>query len=368
MADNTQPVPLVRTSLQPYLGQHLKLSMEPHAGLLITRGWEKFVKGDASNGSKADHVAKVCRLRASGLYTLAYERWHALTLQSPERFSGWHGQIQGRMLMGLATGGALETGVTTSHTYGMPMIPGSSIKGLVRAHAEALRVPAAYLAVLFGEAEDLAAVAEEGRDPVLAGAGCLVWHDAWWNPETPIKAPFVEEVVTVHHQKYYAGEGDATDFDAPVPCAQIAVQGSFYFVIEGDAGWRDLALKILTSALEASGVGAKRATGYGVVREDFQGNRKDKDALKSARRDAASPENKIRDVLEDLRQNADLAARKFGKDKNKTLTELGGEPMKSTVRRLGREILAEHLERWAANKNDGNEKKAYKFFMAQSNE
>ncbi len=365
MADNTQPVHLTRTSLQ----QHLSRRVEPHAGLLLTRGWDKFVQGDAPSGTKADHVAKVCRLRASGLYTLAYERWHALTLQSPERFSGWHGQIQGRMLMGLATGGALETGVTTSHTYGMPMIPGSSIKGLARAHAKkALGVPAAYLAVLFGEAEDFVAVAEEGCDPVLAGAGCLVWHDAWWNPETPIKAPFVEEVVTVHHQKYYAGEGDATDFDAPVPCAQIAVQGSFYFVIEGDAGWRDLALKILTSALEASGVGAKRATGYGVVLEDSQGNRKDEDALKSARRDAASPEDKIRDVLEELRQNADLAARRFGKEKNKTLTELGGEPMESTVRRLGREILVEHLERWGANKNDVNGQKAYKFFMAKINE
>ena len=46
-----------------------------------------------------------------------------------------------------------------------------------------------------------------------ANAGYLVWHDAWYIPALTKEGkyssaeeakPFVGEIVTVHHQKYYA--------------------------------------------------------------------------------------------------------------------------------------------------------------------
>ena len=68
---------------------------------------------------------------------------------------------------------------------------------------------------------------------------------------------------------YYSTEGaqEATDFDSPVPNAQVAVQGSFLFVLEGAAAWFDLAKKMLVDALCTRGIGAKTRAGYGYFAE-----------------------------------------------------------------------------------------------------
>jgi hypothetical protein len=141
------------------------------------------------------------------------------------------------------------------------MIPGSTAKGCAHAYAKATGLPPEYRAVLFGEDEESA----KGSNR-LPGAACLIWHDAWWNPDSSTK-PFVREIVTTHHMKYYAGETDeATDFDSPVPNAQIAAQGSFCFAIEGPYAWTRLGIDLLEKALRETGIGAKRAAGYGVMR------------------------------------------------------------------------------------------------------
>ena len=56
----------------------------------------------------------------------------------------------------------------------------------------------------------------------------------------------------------------ATDFDSPVPNAQVAVQGAFLFVIEGPREWLDFAEQMLVSALVTRGAGAKTRAGYGL--------------------------------------------------------------------------------------------------------
>jgi CRISPR-associated protein Cmr6 len=93
-----------------------------------------------------------------------------------------------------ATGGAIETGVSTQHSYGMPFIAGSAIKGAVRSYTESINLGKEYQAVLFGSDDVLAKEANS-----IESAGCLVWHDAWWVPEGN-QSPFVAEIVTVHHQ------------------------------------------------------------------------------------------------------------------------------------------------------------------------
>ena len=82
--------------------------------------------------------------------------------------------------------------------------------------------------------------------------------------------PFVEEIVTSHHLDYYGQEGAvaASDFDSPIPNAQIAVQGHFLFVLEGEPAWRDLAEQMLRATLSHRGIGAKTRTGYGLFDPD----------------------------------------------------------------------------------------------------
>ncbi|MBL8483897.1 MAG: type III-B CRISPR module RAMP protein Cmr6 [Rhodocyclaceae bacterium] len=243
--------------MRPALHQIANAAPQPHAGLLLARGLAVWDEESGRRSLNAGNLlATVCEIEPSALYKAAYERWKQTTADR-SRFAHFVGRVEGRLFAGLAGGGALETGVTTQHSYGMPMLPGSSVKGAARALARAIGVTDAYRAGLFGEDDDSAKKA--GRS---GGAGCLVWHDAWWVPDGK---PYVREVVTVHHQEYYGGRGEATDFDSPVPCAQIAVRGSFHFVVEGDPAWAELALSLLRQALKTTGIGAKRAAGYGYL-------------------------------------------------------------------------------------------------------
>jgi CRISPR-associated protein Cmr6 len=267
---------------------------DAHAGLLLTRGLTEWQTGEKT--LKAALIDKVASVQSNTLYKKAFERW-LNTTSKPEQFGAVTASVTGRLMMGLSTGGAIETGMCTHHTYGMPMIAGSSVKGAVRAYADSIGLAKEYQSVLFGADEDLAKAAN-----TVEGAGYLVWHDAWWIPEGNTK-PFVGEVVTVHHQEYYGGRGEATDFDSPVPNQQLAVQGSFYFVVEGDISWVALAIRLLRDTLQQQGIGAKRAAGYGFMAE----NNGLKDKLIKSQNAAKDQAQKIKDDIRKLEEREKLS-------------------------------------------------------------
>jgi len=86
-------------------------------------------------------------------------------------------------------------------------------------------------------------------------------HDAFVNQRC-----LLAKSGTRHHRDYYTQEGrtPASDFDSPIPNAQIAVRGRFLFVVERPLAWADLATKILDSALCERGIGARTRGGYGL--------------------------------------------------------------------------------------------------------
>lgn len=334
----------------------------PHVGLWLGRGWKEFAqtKGKEADDSKGAHLDKACEQGPSRLYTLAYERWKGMTADSG-RFRSLYMKLPQRLFIGLSTASAIETGVCTSHSYGMPMIPGSSVKGAARAHAAAIGVPADYLAALFGEDESTAIAAK--RAP---GAGSLVWHDAWWIPEIDTK-PFVREVVTVHHQQYYAGQGEATDFDSPIPNAQIAVEGRFHFVVEGDPAWAQLALDLLKKTLIDSGIGAKRAAGYGFMEVDTAATRKADNEQRETFKKTLGTADKVRLQLQDLEEKK--LAEKFGTGINATKGEYS-EAEWALVAEIGMEVHGTLIASWAGETKKTNKAKAkaYKFFMGLKGE
>ena len=219
--------------------------VSPHAGLLLQRGW-------AQEEAKADHVARVCALPAKDFYRHAFRRWTDATADE-QRFRQLTLSLESRLFIGTAGGGALETSCAISHSHGMPYVPGSSIKGVASAHAwERFK----------GKGDRGRAACEElfGSSGL---AGLIRFHDAWWVPDSA-ETPLVPEVVTSHHRDYYAaGQTPATDWDSPVPNAQVAVQGAFLFVMEGPCAWLGLAAEILMDALQGRGIGAKTRAGYG---------------------------------------------------------------------------------------------------------
>ena len=252
-------VPLIRAALRPLHDKVAEASAasEPHPGLLLQRGLAEY-HGDADNKRKAQHVARVCRSTAGDFYRRAFARWERATAD-PMRFRSVNLAIETRLFIGLTGGGLLETGCVIGHSHGMPSIPGSSVKGVVQAHARERLDTADGRAArdeLFG------APAAEERPAGLSGL--IVFHDAWWVPDSA-ESPLVPEIVTTHHPDYYGQDGatPATDFDSPVPNAQIAVRGAFRFVMEGPVGWLPLTEEMLISALSGRGAGARTRAGYG---------------------------------------------------------------------------------------------------------
>lgn len=251
-----------------------------HAGLLMQRGLHKWEEGEKP--IKKALIDTIASVKPNELYLLAFNRWLGATFDKPT-FEAVSARIDGRLFTGLALGGTLETGVMTHHTYGMPMIAGSSIKGAVRNYAEHLFAERNENNQIKYD-KDGQVIVQDNKKPILdilfgtdsedenTSAGYLIWHDAWWIPKVSSKMellggdnqPFVGEVVTVHHQKYYQGEWEeALDMENPVPNQQIAIQGDFYFCIEGGENWVKFAKQLLQNMLNEQGLGAKGSNGYG---------------------------------------------------------------------------------------------------------
>ena len=350
---------LIRRQLDPIA----RRTLSANAGLLLSRG---FAEVDEQRPElKQDHISRIAGINSDELYRQAFDRWLNLT-SDIERFHSFGMMTTSRMLIGLGNATALETAVTTHHTYGMPMVPGSSLKGVAHHYAKAIGAPQEYLDILFGTSPEEANANDDTSSTPGATAGCLVWHDAWWNPGAT-NNPFVSEVVTPHHQAYYNAKGDATDFDSPIPCSQIAVQGSFLFVIEGDPAWAGLAAGVLKQALETRGVGGKGAAGYGLFETDRRLEKVIADAIADTTEDSMSSEEIIRNRLKEMDEDALLAA--FGTKRNSTLDNWAEDPRIDPdqlvlIPQIGLEIHRHIIESWGSEtKRSHKEKfKAYKYF------
>lgn len=250
-----------RKHLENHLGNALSTGNAPttaNAGLLLRRGMTQYDaavehdEGGKGGTEKQKLIERIAEIRLSRLYQSAFKRWKAAT-DDGMRFTAFEAALLGRLYIGVARESALETGLTVHHAYGMPLIPGSALKGLARAVARTQLVGRAdAIAWLFGA---------DTEDESAQEAGGIIFHDAWWVPDGK---PFVEEVVTPHHRDYYAlGKAHATDFDSPVPAPQIAVQGKFLFVLEGDPAWCSVARTLLQHGLGKRGIGGKTSSGYG---------------------------------------------------------------------------------------------------------
>ncbi len=251
---------LCRRNLKPHLGGSTLRSA--NAGLLLRRGLTEYeaaqseADGSKGGGKKQALIAKIAGIEPCKLYKTAFDRWEKAIASNGMRFVRFRADLIGRLYIGLSRENGLETGISVHHAYGMPLIPGSAVKGLARSIARTmLKQHADAITWLFGNEHDV-------DDPEAQEAGSIVFHDAWWIPDDK---PFVEEIVTPHHSGYYAeGKAPATDFDSPIPAPQIAARGSFLFVLEGEPRWCNLARDLLEHGLQERGIGAKTTSGYGL--------------------------------------------------------------------------------------------------------
>lgn len=166
-----------------------------------------------------------------------------------------------RLVVGLGLPHPTETGFLFDRITGCPYLPGSSVKGLLRAAA---RLVAA------GELEGDRTEWTEAEirrifGPELGGewtpqTGSVIFYDAF-----PTEWPRLEvDVLTPHHRGHTDKTSAPADWDEPnpVPFLTIAPGATFRFAF----GPYDPKLeKLLDTALDWLGIGAKKAAGYGIL-------------------------------------------------------------------------------------------------------
>lgn len=236
-----------------------------HPGLLLHRYVCDIVTGEAAKPMEKSAVL-ASAIRAStdpattALYRAAFHRWenHISVADSSVRKV----RTQGRLVVGLGTPSVIETGIRLNHTFGMPILPGSSLKGLA-SH---------YCAKVWGD-ENKEFQREQGYHRLLFGtteeSGCICFHDAWYVPESA-GSPLVNDVMTPHHPTWLEGTIAPTDFDDPNPLPFLAVTGEFLIAVswcgpESDQAkaWTELTCELLVRALQDWGIGAKKSSDYG---------------------------------------------------------------------------------------------------------
>jgi CRISPR-associated protein Cmr6 len=234
--------------------------------------------GAPAMGELLDRVCRTPEAEPAALYQEAYDRWEAM-------LRAWPGvrcrvfRVTTRMIVGLGAENVRETAITLSRPYGMPLIPGSALKGLARRMAERAGAashpelaprprpgpgqgqpaPKAHT-VLFGD-QDLASY--------------VTFFDAWYRPGSAAGGPLRRDVITVHHPAYYGSGGKRRDddrypgpwdLDDPTPVNLVSAVGEYLVAVGGpdDGGeWAHLALDLLEMGLAGWGIGAKTSSGYG---------------------------------------------------------------------------------------------------------
>ena len=243
----------------------------PHAGLWF----DKYLKKQKSDEEKmkpyVEHIRQTGDIKEPREYAAFFARWKAELKQMGAQMR--EADVVARLAAGLGGESVIENGMTLHHTYGVPVIPGSSLKGTARAYA------AANLEGPWGVSADDAGNKKHGdafrtlfggqmippgkEEREKARVGIAVFYDALPVPDT---FGVHNEVMTVHHKEYYqSGEQPPADWDSPTPIPFSSVHGRFLIALHApDAPeWAASGMGILQMALAEFGVGGKTSSGFG---------------------------------------------------------------------------------------------------------
>ena len=162
-----------------------------------------------------------------------------------------------KLSIGLGGASVYETGITLHHIYGIPYIPGSTIKGSVRS----------YVILTQFDGNEQAALEDNEFINIFGSQdqqGKVLFFDAFAQNLT-IKS----DILNPHYKDYYAPAGNPqppADYIDPVPISFLTVEGTFKFAIGCRHEHRDLletTSRYLRATLTQYGLGAKTAVGYG---------------------------------------------------------------------------------------------------------
>lgn len=169
----------------------------------------------------------------------------------------------------------LENGMAFLNPYGLPYLPGSGVKGVVRRAAEELADgdwgdkqgwDQPTINVLFGREPKSGDTDEHTR-------GALIFWDVF-----PKCDRLAVDIMNPHYGDYYQGNTPPTDCGQPIPIFFLTVpeNSEFTFHVQCDRSrlpgdwpadrWRSLLETAFAHAFDWLGFGAKTAVGYGAMR------------------------------------------------------------------------------------------------------
>ena len=176
------------------------------------------------------------------------------------------------MVTGTGIEHPLENGMAFMLPYGLPYLPGSSTKGVLRRAAEELQE-----ASVEGDSTWTSDATAKLFGPACvdsAQRGMLTFWDV-----VPDCNELGVEIMNPHYGKYYRGEETPHDAGNPIPIYFLVIPEGTKFVFHvqcdlpraRDAGlenkWRALLSGAFDHAFEWLGFGAKTAVGYGALRK-----------------------------------------------------------------------------------------------------
>jgi CRISPR-associated protein Cmr6 len=270
------------------------------AGKLDLGGQRALLRWASSEclGQAEQLTADIARRRANAMAALQRQGMHFLRL---------HAEPEWRLAIGLGNkANAHEIGISLHGTYGWPVIPGSSLKGLAAAWAAASGAdPDDVRRVLGSPRRDIAAADASASSAIISDAtadrkdassqpsaagsrsdsdgnvpsagrpsaalGTVCFLDA-----IPAGKPVnvIVDVLTPHVKPYYENNGDSAadslvppaEYHNPVPVNFLTVSGTYAVDLYGhDGNDVETAARWLTEAGEELGAGAKTASGYGYL-------------------------------------------------------------------------------------------------------
>ncbi|GEM_PF-493227 len=205
------------------------------------------------------------------------------------------GTLETALITGLGEAHPGETSLVLDHTMGIPFIPASGVKGMVRfAHSKNLLMDDngnftdKFVIEEKNKKDELIQVLDEKNQktqiPLFFGGdrkkestsnesdrrkdtvkGKIIFLDAY-----PVSVPDLhEDIINPHYSKYYGDDNDAPgDWQDPVPVKFLTVAPEtefvFRFLLDSTAEqYKNLFIKAVKNALEQEGIGAKTALGYG---------------------------------------------------------------------------------------------------------
>jgi len=164
------------------------------------------------------------------------------------------GQVNGRMIIGLGAIHPQETSMTFHHTYGIPYIPGTAIKGVTR-----------HWVIFEKFGQDERQAEEDSQFKRIFGiqekSGEIIFLDAF-----PISSIHLKiDVINPHYPDYYDKGNPPTDWQNPRPVKFLTVEETWFqfYLLGKDQKLLNNSVESLKQALQNFGIGSKTAVGYG---------------------------------------------------------------------------------------------------------